>query len=322
MKLQHLSVLALVALLAACAEGEAPLAPDAGGADVAPLHARVGPSAVYGSYIVVLEPESNPVSVAAIMGIHPQRSYEVALRGFAAELTQGQLQALRRNPNVAYVESDQIVMLAPPCGTPKGGPCPPDDGGGSSQVTPWGITRVGGPADGTGRTAWVIDSGIDLDHPDLNVDVARSANFVTRGKDSPDDGNGHGTHVAGTIAALDNDRDVVGVAAGATVVAVRVLDNSGSGTYSGVIAGVDYVAANGTAGDVANMSLGATGHFQSLHDAITAAADKGIGFAVAAGNESDDASGYEPAHIDHANVYTVSAIDKKNAETARGTPGP
>jgi len=75
----------------------------------------------------------------------------------------------------------------------------------------------------------VIDTGIDLEHKDLNVDVARSANFVPRGKDSPKDGDGHGTHVAGTIGVIDNDIDVVSVAAGANLLAVRVLDNAGSG---------------------------------------------------------------------------------------------
>lgn len=236
--------------------------------------------------------------------------YNVALKGFTAKLDASTLAELKKDERVDYIEKDQIVTLAPPCGTPVN-PCDGggDDGGGSGQVTPWGITRVGGPTASSG-TAWIIDTGIDLDHPDLNVDVARSAEFVDRGPGSGtvDDGNGHGTHVAGTIAAIDNDIDVVGIAAGATVVAVKVLDNRGSGTFSGVIAGIDYVAVNASPGDVANMSLGG-GTSDALDDAVRNAADQGVYFAIAAGNSGDDANNYSPARVEYNNVWTVSATD-------------
>jgi subtilisin family serine protease len=163
--------------------------------------------------------------------------------------------------------------------------------------------------DGTGRTAWIIDTGIDLDHPDLNVDLARSVNFVNTGKNSPDDANGHGTHVAGTIGARDNDFGVVGVAAGANVVAVRVLDRNGSGAYSWVIAGVDYVAQTAAAGDVANMSLGGPPS-DALDLAVSSAASQGVLFSLAAGNESAPASESSPARVEHLNAYTVSAVDE------------
>lgn len=236
-------------------------------------------------------------------------TYSKALIGFAAHLSDEQLDRLRNDSRVDYIEQDRIVTLAPPCGTPAGGPCDGGGGGGSGQTTPWGISRVGGPIASSG-VAWVIDTGIDLDHPDLNVDVSRSATFITQGKDSKnaDDGNGHGTHVAGTIAAIDNNTDVVGVAAGATVVAVKVLDSRGSGSYSGVIAGVDYVAANASSGNVANMSLGGPTS-QALDDAVRNAADAGVRFAVAAGNDSDDANNYSPARVEYNNVWTVSATD-------------
>ncbi len=248
----------------------------------------------------------NAVSTDAVF-----KQYNKALPGFAANLTPEQLDRLKADNRIDYIEQDKVVMLAPPCGTPNGGPCDGDGGGdgGSSQTTPWGITRVGGPVASSG-TAWILDSGIDLDHPDLNVDVNRSATFITKGKDSKnaDDGNGHGTHVAGTIAALDNDIDVVGVAPGASVVAVKVLDSRGSGSYSGVIAGVDYVAANASNGDVANMSLGGPTS-QALDDAVRNAADAGVKFALAAGNDGDNANNYSPARVEYNNVWTVSATD-------------
>jgi subtilisin family serine protease len=146
-----------------------------------------------------------------------------------------------------------------------------------------------------------------LNHPDLTVDVSRSRTFLG-GTSTPDDQNGHGTHVAGTIAAIDNTIGVVGVAAGATVVAVRVLDRRGSGTTSGVIAGVNYVASVGVSGDVANMSLGGSVS-KSLDDAVLAASAK-VKFTLAAGNETDNANNHSPARVNGTNVYTVSAMDK------------
>ncbi|MFT5171321.1 MAG: subtilisin family serine protease [Candidatus Marinamargulisbacteria bacterium] len=216
-------------------------------------------------------------------------------------------EAITGDADVLYIEDDQIATISK-----RGGGGKPGSGTETPtpEVTPWGVTRVGGPFSGTGLTAWIIDTGIDLDHPDLNVDTARSITVFTTGKDSKsaDDGNGHGTHVAGTIGAIDNDRDVVGVAAGATVVAVKVLSSRGSGSYSGVIAGVDYVATNGAVGDVANMSLGGPPS-PALDEAVIRAAEAGIKFALAAGNETDDANNHSPARANHANIFTVSAID-------------
>jgi len=264
---------------------------------------------VFSDVVPAAEVAGRANAVARANGGRVTHIYTTALKGFAAKMpADAAARVASQNPNIAYYEPDAIAFAFPK---------PPWAGGNTggetttacvAQETPWGITRVGGPVDGTGLTAWVIDTGIDLDHTDLNVDVDRSVNFVTRGKDSPDDGNGHGTHVAGTIAALDNDCDVVGVAAGATVVAVRVLDNSGSGSYAGVIAGVDYVAANAVNGDAANMSLG--GPFSlALNQAVQSAAASGIYFALAAGNSSADARNYSPASANGANIYTVSAID-------------
>jgi hypothetical protein len=215
---------------------------------------------------------ANQAAAAAIarsLGIEASASYGTALFGFAGSVPEGRINGLANDPRVAYVERDQVASIpAPRAQAPKfckDNPSHPACGDGgdedpptSGQTTPWGIDRVGGAIDAPTATAWVIDTGIDFGHSDLNADEGRSRNFVTRGKKSASDGNGHGTHVTGTIGAIDNSQDVVGVAAGASVVAIRVLDNSGSGAYSWVIAGVDYVAANAGSGDVANMSLGGT----------------------------------------------------------------
>ncbi|HEY0149083.1 MAG TPA: S8 family serine peptidase [Allosphingosinicella sp.] len=276
-----------------------------------PAQAQVAGDKIPGSYICVFkkgavsrgnaQAEANRSAQAA--GGQVKHVYSVAIQGFAANLPEQALERMKAsNPNIAYCEQDQIVA-APPVraeAKPGGGTVQP------AQETPWGIARVNGGAAGSFATAWVIDSGIDLTHPDLNVDTARSRNFVAN-ETSPNDLNGHGTHVAGTIAARDNTIGVIGVAPGAPVVAVRVLNRRGSGTNSGVIAGIDYVAQNGRSGDVANMSLGG-GVSQALDDAVVRAAAGGVRFALAAGNESDNANNHSPARANGPNVYTVSAF--------------
>ena len=236
--------------------------------------------------------------------------YSKTMLGVAARLTEDQVSKITKDARVAYIEKDQMFTLAPPPG--RGNPGGGGDGGGSDpQETPWGINRVNGGAtyNGTG-VAWIIDSGIQADHADLNVDVSRGFNAFTRGKDSDlaNDGNGHGTHVAGTVAAINNSIGVVGVAAGATVIPVKVLSGRGSGSNSGVIAGVDHVAANGSAGDVANMSLGG-GFSQALNDAVINASTV-VKFALAAGNESTSATTKSPASANGANIYTISAMSQ------------
>jgi hypothetical protein len=294
---------------------------------VSPAQAERPGDKIAGSYICVFnanvsrgnaQAEANKSAKAA--GAQLKHVYSVALRGFATNASeQGIANMKAHNPNIAYCEQDQ-VMAAPPIQAAA----PPSGGGGvqPAQETPWGIARVGGGGAGTFATAWVIDSGIDFTHPDLSVDTARSRSFLG-GTTSPADQNGHGTHVAGTIAARANSIGVIGVAPGAPVVAVRVLDRRGSGSNSGVIAGVDYVAANGRPGDVANMSLGG-GISTALDSAVVnAAATSGVRFALAAGNESDLANNHSPARANGTNVYTVSAFavgDKWASYSNRGNP--
>ncbi len=235
-----------------------------------------------------------------------ERVFSSAIEGFVLNTDDTKfINQLLSDPTVAYIENDKVIALAPPPGKGPGG------GGGEdpAQETPWGISRVNGGVTYSGNaTAWVIDSGIDMDHPDLNVDASRSASFLG-GKDAndPDDTNGHGTHVAGTIGAIDNSIGVVGVAAGATLVSVRVLNRRGSGSTSGVIAGVDYVGANGSNGDVANMSLGG-GVSTALDNAVVNASSGGIKFVLAAGNESNDANNSSPARANGPNIYTISSM--------------
>jgi len=279
---------------------------------------------ISGSYICVFKPgvanaRAEASRAASQGGGALHHVYEHSIRGFSAAMSSaGAAQIQSHNPRIAFCEQDQEVEAIQ--GGPLdfrvlGRPSPSQP----QQTVPWGVTRVhGGPGTGSGSgTAWVIDSGISLTHPDLNVDVARSRNFSTG--TSPEDGNGHGSHVAGIIGAKDNAIGVVGVSPGATLVAVRVLNNAGSGTTSGVIAGVDYVAGAGSQGDVANMSLGG-GVSQALDDAVVAAAATGVKFTLAAGNESDSATNHSPARANGPNVYTVSAFAKGTSATDTDDP--
>ncbi|PZX56031.1 peptidase inhibitor I9 [Algoriphagus ratkowskyi] len=237
--------------------------------------------------------------------------YGSSIEGFAVSLTEEQYQAISKDPSIKAIEADRVIALGPPPG--KG---PGSGGGGStaSQQIPYGIERVHGGATYTGsKKAYIIDSGIDSSHEDLNVSTSLGFNAFTKGKDASldSDGNGHGTHVAGTVGAKDNSVGVIGVAAGVTVIPVKVLDSRGSGSYSGVIAGVDFVKANATSGDVANMSLGGP-ISDALDAAVVSLAASGVKVALAAGNESDNANNHSPARANHANIYTISAIDSSD----------
>jgi len=234
--------------------------------------------------------------------------YSKAIQGFSATLTPAMAIKLANDPDVKYIEPDMEISLDPITINSIIGVTAVISG---KQTLPWGITAVGGSRDGTGKRAWIIDTGIDLTHPDLNVDQVNGFSAFASG--TPDagfnDGNGHGTHVAGTVAAKNDSEGVVGVAAGATVIPVKVLGSTGSGTNAGVIAGIDYVFTNGVAGDVANMSLGG-GFSQALNDAVKRASAV-VKFAVAAGNNSSSATKYSPASVEAPNVYTISAFDSK-----------
>lgn len=235
--------------------------------------------------------------------------FGTALQGFSVKIPPGQLKKLENDPSVKYIQVDRIISLGLPELSIKKKPTPTPP----AQSVPWGISRVNGGINYTGgNVAWIVDTGIDTDHPDLNVDVSRSQTFVTTEPiPSVEDLNGHGTHVAGTIAAKNDDIGVVGVAAGATVISCRVLDRSGSGSFSWTVAALDYIASVGSAGDVVNMSLGPSSPYidPAVDEAVQTVAALGIKISIAAGNESDDCDLYSPAHNDGTNIYTISASD-------------
>lgn len=221
----------------------------------------------------------------------------LSAKGFVAKLTPEEIQQLKKDPGIQNIEEDRIVSITSGCYTEA-----------STQKIPWGINRVGF-GDGTGKTAWIIDTGIDVDHQDLKVDRSRSISFIPG--TTVDDDHGHGTHVAGTIGAKNNNIGVVGVAANATLIALKVMNKEGKGTLSNVIAAVAHIGKYAKTGEVVNMSIGG-GTSKTLDEEVLRVAAKGILFAVAAGNEGTDASQSSPARINHSNIYTVSAMDQKD----------
>ncbi len=258
------------------------------------------------SYIIVfkdtVEPTAAAQGVANAYGLQPGFIYQHALKGMSALVPDGRLVALQHDPRVAYVVEDMVRSI-------------------DVQSMPTGIQRIFADTnpeiaiDGVDDfrvdvDVAVIDTGVDFQHPDLNVvgGVTCSAPFIfwATCNTGGDDNHFHGTHVAGTIGALDNGIGVVGVAPGARIWAVKVLDSSGSGYSSQIIAGIDWVTSHAATIEVANMSLGGAGFSQAEYDAIQGAVNAGVAFAVAAGNEDDDANNYSPGGFD--NVLSVSAL--------------
>jgi subtilisin family serine protease len=233
--------------------------------------------------------------------------------------------------NVQYVEPDiQVHALHhrsghnPGPGSGDGGTSPPQP----AQTLEWGVDRIDAdlawPAStGAGVNVAVIDTGIDLDHPDLNVikgvDCTKGPNCAKGG--SGDDDNGHGTHVAGIAAARDNTIGVVGVAPSANLQAVKVLNQNGSGFLSDVIEGIEWSVNNGS--DVINMSLGTSSNLQSLHDAVDAANTAGLVVVAAAGNEGDGNPGTNEVSYPakYSSVIAVSATAQNDSTPVWSSEG-
>ncbi len=306
----------LVSTTAAAAVTLSVLAPGASASSAAPSDQAQ-------RHIVVLRDDAgDPAGVAAEhgnrYGAKVDFVYRNALKGYAGTIPDARLRQLSRDDRVLFVSDDRPVSI-------------------NVQSTPTGITRIGatlssqlsGNASGSlgGPAVAVLDTGSGP-HPDLNIVGGKNC---SQGGKSFADGNGHGTHVAGTIGAKDDNNGVVGVAPGVPLYSVRVLNNSGSGAWSSIICGIDWVTANAATKNikVASMSLGGGGtddgncgftNKDAMHRAICSSTQAGITYVVAAGNEGTNFAGSVPASYDEVLTVTAAAdFDGENGGRADAT---
>jgi subtilisin family serine protease len=267
--------------------------------------------------IVILKPDASVDAVLAstARGTSVADVYRGAVNGFAARLSPRTRAALARDPRVLFISADRPLRA-------------------TAQRTPTGVARIGAAkpvtlpgtsTGGAGVGVAVIDTGIDLTHPDL-TGVQSAANCVDHAKPASDD-NGHGTHVAGTIAARDNDIGVIGVAPAANLWAIKSLDSAGAGSWSTVICGIVWATNHPALVRVVNMSLEGSGtatpsnpdctngNSDALHYAICRATRVGITLVASAGNSSIDAAGTLPAAYDE--VIAVSALSDSDGRPGR-----
>ncbi|MGP3981030.1 S8 family peptidase [Streptomyces sp. KR80] len=296
------ALLTAVATTAALAVGTLP-------ARGAPTEGRIlgagSPGAISGSYIVTLKSGSEGLTAASDAGkalvqkygATIRHTFSTALNGYAVRLTAPQALLLAADPQVASVAQDTKVSVQ------DTQPNPPS----------WGLDRIDQPdlpldksytspaGGGAGATAYIIDTGVRTTHQDFGGRATSGRDFVDNDA-TAQDGNGHGTHVAATVAGT-----AYGVAKKADIVAVRVLNDEGSGSTSQVVAGIDWVAKNAKKPAVANMSLGGPAN-SALDTAVRNAIASGVTFAIAAGNDSLPADLTSPARVSEA--ITVGATDK------------
>ncbi|MEU8674644.1 S8 family peptidase [Streptomyces sp. NPDC048560] len=286
----------------AAAAGVTLLSTSFAGASPAPAMGTVygadAATAVSGSYIVMLDEKADKAELAEEYGGKLKRNYKSAINGFSASgLTETEAKRLAADPAVAKVVQNKKFTASATQDNPPS----------------WGLDRIdqaGTAGDkaytypdaaGEGVTAYVIDTGVRVTHSDFEGRATSGFDAVDN-DDNADDGNGHGTHVAGTIAGAAH-----GVAKKAKIVAVRVLDDAGSGTTEQVVAGIDWVTTNHKGPSVANMSLGG-GADPALDAAVQKAIASGVTFGVAAGNESSDAGEGSPSRVPEAITVASSTV--------------
>ncbi|RKT82043.1 Serine protease, subtilisin family [Saccharopolyspora antimicrobica] len=260
------------------------------------------------SYIVVLKDgvasasatTSTATRLADSYGGKVTATYTSTIRGFAVRLDEAAAERLAADRSVAYVQQDGIARIS-----------------GTQQNPTWGLDRIDQrnlpldrsytyPNTGSGATAYILDTGVDKRHPDFEGRVSDGYDFIDNDGDASDC-QGHGTHVAGTVGSK-----TWGVAKQVKLVSVRVLNCQGSGQYSQIIAGVDWVARNAAKPAVANMSLGG-GANSSLDSAVQRAIQAGVTFAVASGNDNTNACNTSPARVPSA--ITVNATDSRDSRS-------
>lgn len=296
------------------------------------LTALASPPKTENHYIVVfkdrVQVQKTIAELRTLYKIKINVTFTYALQGFTAIIPPSLVPIIQKDPRVDFVEPDLPVKKFPTTihkiyqPSPIKHPPPTNSGiddPSSIQIIPTGIRRmkvlnnptanIDGKDGRVNVDVAVIDSGVDSEHPDLNV--FRTVNFSA--EDNPTDLDGHGTHVAGIIGALDNKIGVVGVAPGARIWSIKVLDSTGKGRTSGIIKAIDYVTEHADEIEIANMSLGSSGLSRGMHKAIKNSVKVGVFYAVAAGNESTDVYGEDRVYgtsddINPASYPEVSAV--------------
>ncbi|MEU4103986.1 S8 family peptidase [Streptomyces tanashiensis] len=287
----------------------------AAGPEPTPAPLVTAANAVPGKYIVTLDKSVDAAETAEKLNLRPTFVYDKAINGFAAPLSDLQLAIVRKTPGVTSVEED-AVALAPPQPATTSAPRAPAATWGLDRINQWNLpldndftTR----GNGAGVTAYILDTGIDYHHDEFGGRATFGFDAMGDGRFGQDC-NGHGTHVAGTVAGK-----TYGVARKAALVSVRVLGCDGRGAYSGMIAGLDWVAKNARQPAVLNGSLGGD-RSVALNNAATALHSAGVLPVIAAGNSSKDACDVSPASA--TGVVTVAASNIWDEETSFSNYGP